>query len=71
MSYKTGDEESRGEKRCMPFPGLPCSSLHPAGAEQPQSHHPRSRPPARGLPCPAAGTATARLGSPSLVAMHI
>lgn len=27
VSFKTGDEESGWEKRCVPFPGLSCSSL--------------------------------------------
>lgn len=57
MSFETGDEELRVEKRHVPFPGLSHSSPHPAGAEQPRS--------------PAVGTATVHLSCPSLVAVDV
>lgn len=70
MSFKTGHEESNGEKRCVIFPRLSCSSPHPTSVQQLQSRPSCSRSSVREHPCPTAGAARARPSSPALLAMH-
>lgn len=71
MSFKTGREESYGEKRCVICLRLSCSSPHPTSVQQLQSHLRCSYPSVQELPCPTAGTATAHPSSLTLVAIHI
>lgn len=70
-TFKTGHEESYGEKRCVICLRLSCSSPHPTSVQQLQSHLSCSYPAVQELPCPTPGTATAHPGSLTLLAIHI